>query len=80
MRLTNISEIEAFKAAIEACKGEVWLQSVYGDRFNLKSILSQYVALGKLLSEEGENLELFCQNSSDEKHFLKFFYEYPDTL
>ena len=80
MRLTNISEIEAFKAAIERCRGDVWLESPYGDRFNLKSTLSRYVALGHLLGEEGDCLELFCQYTDDEKYFYDFFYKYPDTL
>ena len=73
MRLKNISEVQAFQEAINLCKGEVWLQSIYGDRFNLKSVLSGYIAIGRLLSEEGENLELFCQNRSDERHFYNFF-------
>lgn len=80
MKLTNISEIEAFKAAIDLCQGDVWLESIYGDKFNLKSALSRYVAFGKLISEEGENLELFCSNSNDERNFYKFFAENPDTL
>lgn len=80
MRLSNISELEAFKRAIEQCRGDVWLESPYGDRFNLKSTLSRYVALGHLLSEEGECLELFCQHSEDEKYFYEFFSEHPDTL
>lgn len=80
MRLSNISELEAFKQAIEKCKGDVWLESPYGDRFNLKSTLSVYVALGHLLSEHGEDLELFCQFVNDERHFYDFFTEHPDAL
>ena len=80
MRLTNISEIEAFKAAIEQCRGDVWLESPYGDRFNLKSTLSRYVALGHLLGEEGDCRELFCQYADDERDLSLFFHEYPGTL
>lgn len=80
MKLNNIKEIEAFKEAIKSCQGDVWLESIYGDRFNLKSTLSRYVAFGQLISEEGENLELFCALSTDEKYFYKFFAENPDTL
>lgn len=80
MKLNSITEIDAFKQAINKCKGDVWLESIYGDRFNLKSVLSRYVAFGKLINEEGENLELFCALSADERNFYKFFAENPDTL
>lgn len=80
MKLSNVIEIENFKSAIDLCQGDVWLESIYGDKFNLKSVLSRYVAFGKLISEEGENLELFCSNSNDERNFYKFFAENPDTL
>lgn len=80
MKLSNTLELEAFKQAIEKCKGDVWLESPYGDRFNLKSTLSRYVALGHLLSEHGNDLELYCQFSSDEKYFYSFFTEHPNAL
>lgn len=51
-----------------------------GNKFNLKSVISQYIALGELLQEKGENLELFCAYPDDEQHFLKFFRENPEVL
>lgn len=80
MRLRNTQEIEAFKEAVNKCSGGVWLESVQGDKYNLKSTLSQYVALGALLSEHGNELELFCQYPHDEEYFFQFFRNYPDTL
>ena len=80
MKLTNIKELDAFSAAIDACKGQVWLESPDGDRYNLKSRFNQYVAFGALLGYHGDELELFCQYKEDEGHFLKFFYEYPEVL
>ena len=80
MKLTKTSEIEAFRAAIAACEGEVWLESPKGDRFNLNSIFSQYVALGAMLSENGDELELFCSLPEDEVHFYKFFHEHPEVI
>lgn len=79
MKLSKISELEDFKRAIEKCKGDVWLESIYGDVFNLKSTLSAYVAFGRLLEECGEDLELFCQYTTDEIHFYDFFSNYPET-
>lgn len=80
MKLTNIKELDAFKAAIEKCRGDVWLISPYGDKYQLKSLFNQYLAFGKLLDEHGDELELFCQFKEDEVHFMKFFYENPNVL
>lgn len=80
MRLNNITQLEEFRKAIDASKGGVWLESSDGNKFNLKSILSQYIALGTLLSERGDELELFCQNADDEALFLAFFAANPNAL
>lgn len=77
MRLRNIEEVNAFLATVDACSGDVWLQSQYGDKFNLKSKLSQYIAMGALLRDKDEVLELFCSNKDDEEKFFKYFKEYP---
>ena len=79
MKLKNIEEVNAFLATVDSCKGEVWLESQYGDKFNLKSKLSQYVAMGALLSDEDEVLELFCDNKEDEQKFLRYFRDHPSV-
>ena len=60
MKLRNIKEVEEFRKVIHNCTGDVYLKSQDGDVFNLKSALSEYIALGQLLSEQGDNLELFA--------------------
>ena len=80
MRLTNSKEIMEFRNAIAKCKGDVWLEDQEGNKFNLKSVISQYIALGELLQDKGETLELFCSHREDESHFMKFFKDNPDTL
>lgn len=80
MKLKNTDEIDAFQAAVDQTKGDVWLVSPYGDRYNLKSALSRYVAVGKLLSLHGDALELFCDKREDEAVFYKFFAENPQVL
>ena len=49
MKLRNIKEVEEFRKVIHACAGDVYLKSQDGDVFNLKSALSEYIALGQLL-------------------------------
>lgn len=80
MRLCNITEVEAFKDILAKTRGDVWIESPYGDKYNLKSALSQYIAIGQLLSTEGSTLELFCSDRNDEILFYKFFNDNPDTI
>ena len=58
-----------------ACAGDVYLKSQDGDVFNLKSALSEYIALGQLLSEQGDNLELFADRREDEARLINFLAE-----
>ena len=79
MKLKNIEEVNAFLETVDACVGDVWLESQYGDRFNLKSKISQYIAMGALLQDKDEELELFCANREDVGKFLKYFKDYPNV-
>ena len=79
MRLYNMTELQEFLAIVNSCKGAVWLESAEGDKFNLKSRLSQYVALGSLLEHDGAELELFCALPEDEVKFIAFFHDHPAT-
>ena len=75
MKLKNIKEVEAFRSAVKECTGDVYLKSVDGDVFNLKSALSEYIALGQLLGEQGDNLELFADRREDEAQLINFLAE-----
>jgi hypothetical protein len=77
MKFTRIHQVNDFINVIDECNGHVWLESPDGDRFNLKSLFSRYIAIGTLISEHGDELELFCQLPEDEQKFYKFFEEHP---
>ena len=47
MKITNISDINEFFKVVDKCKGRVELTSSEGDRINLKSKLTQFVAVEK---------------------------------
>lgn len=72
MNLKGIKDVMAFKEAIDLCKGDVWLESVYGDRYNLKSELSQYIAMADLLRDKNGDLELFARLPEDQSILIKF--------
>ena len=79
MRIKTGKNIKAF-LAVESCEGHVWLESPWGDKYNLKSELSAYVAAYKLIKDHGEKLQLYCQLAVDEQRFYKFFADYPEVL
>ena len=79
MRFTNATEVNDFMATVEGCTGSVWLESPNGDRFVLNSVFSRYVAMAALLTDKGEELELFCQRSEDRERFFKYFKDHPDV-
>lgn len=73
MLLKNARNIDQLMDAIRSCKGDVWLRRCDGsEEFNMKSLLSMYVAIGKLASDHGDEYEFFC-NKEDQPKLLKFF-------
>ncbi len=74
MKIKSIKDIEAFKKVIAQCKGSVWLESVYGDYYNLKSELSQYIAMADLLRDKNEDLELFAGLPEDKILLMQFLH------
>lgn len=74
--LKNVRDLDALKAAIKQCKSDVILRSVDGtEEFNMKSKISEYVALGKLCSDMGDQYEIYCMDRADEAILLKYFYD-----
>ena len=71
MKLTNVKDVQTFLNAVNACQNDVYLKSNEGDVLNLKSSLSQYIAIGRLLEESGDSLELFAQTREDEGILLE---------
>jgi hypothetical protein len=79
MKFTKLAEVNDFLKLVDSCKGEVWLESVYGDKYVLTSVLSHYIAKTVLLVEHGHELELFCQLQEDEQLFFEYFNKHPNV-
>lgn len=77
MRLRNLGEVNDFLTTVNRCVGEVWLQDDEGSRINLKSKLSQYVAIAALLGDQGDSLELFCEFPEDDAKFYVLLSDHP---
>ena len=78
MYLKTMKDVETFKNTVDQCEGEVWLQSST-DYYNMKSALSQYVGLARLLDREN-NLELFARVKADETKLIKMFADNPGIV
>lgn len=73
MKISKVEDLKAFEAAINQCKSDVWLESIHGDKYNLKSVLCRYVAFGELIKNHNNDLELFCSEPADETNFYPLF-------
>lgn len=80
MKMTNYEQAKALMEAVDKCERDVYLKSIYGDVYNLKSTLSQMLGIAELFKEHGEELELFCDSPSDETYLLQFFYDHPEIM
>lgn len=71
------ARIELDELASQAV-GEVIVSSPYGDVYNLRSILSRYTALGKLIHDHKDVLTLTCSDESDQLKFDKWMSKYAN--
>jgi hypothetical protein len=79
MKFKKAIDVNDFLRTVEECEGEVWLESISGDKYVLKSVFSRYIAMSTMLTEHGDELELFCQLPEDRVKFYKYFYEHPSV-
>ena len=73
MKIMNITNLDRFFGVIEQCEGKVELITEEGDVYNLKSKLSQYVALAKVFF--GGNIpkvELVAHNPADTQRLIQY--------
>lgn len=72
MTLTNVANVDKLLKAIEECEGKVELITEQGDRFNLKSKLSQYVSFVKVLANQTvPSIEIITSNHADAERLMK---------
>lgn len=73
MRMETLDQVDQFLSIVDSCRGNIYLTSKYGDRFNLKSKLSQFLAINVILEADADELELQCVETEDDcklRHFL----------
>ena len=73
-KLYHLEDITGFFNVVNRCKGRIELITNEGDRLNLKSKLSRYIALANLFNDGGEipEMEIMCSDPDDVKEIMKF--------
>ncbi len=74
MKIYNVEDPVKFLEVIKECKGSVELISKEGDRLNLKSELTKYLAISKLFSDDTiiNELELVASDPDDVNLLLEY--------
>lgn len=79
MKLNTIEDAEEFMEVIKSCQGPVYLtdweideHGNYNLQLNLKSTLSLYFGISKLLEEHGDWFEIHTTNQEDEAKLMAF--------
>jgi hypothetical protein len=73
MKVMNIGDPEKFFEVVNQCKGTVELVTAEGDRLNLKSQLTKYVALTKLFADSSiPEMEIVAHEPEDVKRLLDY--------
>lgn len=73
MKVMNIDDPEKFFDVINQCKGTVELVTKEGDRLNLKSQLTKYVALTRLFADNAiPEMELVAHDPEDVNRLLDY--------
>ena len=73
MKITNLSNVEGFLKTVSECKGTVELVTKEGDRFNLKSELTKYVALTSFFKDSKiPEMEVILSEPDDAVKIINF--------
>ena len=63
-----------FKAAVKACKKDVYVKhNTKKEEYNVKSFFGYHFAIAKLMSNRGDEYEIFCNDACDEGTMMEFF-------
>lgn len=73
MNINSISAINEFRDIISRSSGHIWMQDSTGREYDLKSELSMYNVIGKLLSSPDNDLELYASDPNARMRLVSFF-------
>lgn len=78
----NSNNVDKFMKVVDSCQGPVYLTDWRVDKndepnfkLNLKSKISMFIGVSKLLGEYGDWFEIYATNKQDEAKIMKFLME-----
>ena len=72
--LKTTRDIDNLIKDVDRCRGDVILRSGDGrEEYNLKSVLSRYIGIGALLSDGGDQYEIYCMEKADVANMMHFY-------
>lgn len=73
MKFSNITNLPEFFKAIDQCQGDVFLLTPAGDKLNLKSQITKYIAFTEVFKDATmQELELQFTNTDDAAHMIAY--------
>lgn len=76
MKITNVKNVDGFFEQVGKCNGNVFLHTEEGDKLNLKSKLTQYIAFASLFNEcKIKDMNLSFENHEDIERMLHYLME-----
>ena len=73
MKITNLSNVEGFLKTVSECEGTVEVVTKEGDRLNLKSELTKYVALTSFFKDSKiPEMEVILSEPDDAVKIINF--------
>lgn len=79
MKVYDITNVEEFLEKVEECKGTVELVSGEGDRLNLKSQLTKYIALSQIFGKDSKikEMDLVMSEPEDAIKIMHYLMQRP---
>lgn len=72
MTIRSAKGISAFQEIVNASKGKVWMQDGHGHEYDLKSELDMCKAIGIMLSDPNNELELYASDPDTRFRLIHF--------
>lgn len=73
MKFEYINDVKGFFEDIDKCTGNVYVVTAEGDKLNLKSKLTQYIAFSELFTDQTiKDMELVFENHEDENRVVDY--------
>ena len=72
MKMQTVQQINTFKSILSSATGTVLAEDRQGNHYDLKDELMQYIVIGSMLRDSGEEYLLYASSPRDERRLISF--------